>query len=84
MKKIEDVDPAKLYEQMKNVMALDIKRTIIPIPYMGNRTAVIDYETKELIALCPMTGLPDFYKLTIIFIPDDFIPELKYIKNVFL
>ena len=83
MKKIEDTDPANLYEKMKDVMVLDIKSTIIPIPYIGDRSATVTYETEELIALCPMTGLPDFYKVEIEYIPKHTMPELKSLKMYF-
>ena len=40
----------------------------------------IRYETDELTALCPKTGLPDFYHLEIEYVPDSEIAELKSLK----
>ena len=37
--------------------------------YEGEPEEII-HETEELIAVCPMTGLPDFYSLQISYIPD--------------
>lgn len=41
---------------------------------------VVRYYTDELTALCPKTGLPDFYHLEIEYIPDELIVELKSLK----
>ncbi|MCK5345462.1 MAG: preQ(1) synthase, partial [Candidatus Heimdallarchaeota archaeon] len=41
------------------------------------------HETDELIAVCPMTGLPDFYSLRISYIPRSFVIELKSLKFYF-
>ena len=43
----------------------------------------IMHETEELIAVCPMTGLPDFYALRISYIPNAHIVELKSLKFYF-
>lgn len=37
----------------------------------------VTYEFPELTAVCPMTGLPDFYRLRLVYRPDDRVPELK-------
>lgn len=51
------------------------------INYEGNKDATIEYNTDELIALCPETGNPDFYKLKISYIPRNIIPELYSFKK---
>lgn len=56
---------------------------IRPVPYIGVEQEVI-YEYPELTALCPMTGIQDLYTITIEFIPDKLIPELKSLKQYFL
>lgn len=78
-KKIEDMSDEELKKRIEQVMALDFKLDIRPIPYIGDRE-IVQYYTDELIGLCPMTGYPDIYKLTIRFYPCEKIPELKSLK----
>ena len=40
----------------------------------------VRYFTDELTALCPKTGLPDFYSLEIEYVPDRWLIELKSLK----
>jgi len=51
----------------------------IPFEYPGSATEVV-YETEEFTAVCPWTGLPDFGTLTITYIPQDKLVELKSLK----
>ena len=51
--------------------------------YPETRT-VVEYEYPELTAVCPMTGLPDFYTVRIVFEPDKKLPELKSLKLYFV
>lgn len=51
----------------------------IPFDYPGSGTEVT-YETDEFTAVCPWTGLPDFAHLTIEYIPDRTLVELKSLK----
>mgnify|MGYP000889456835 CR=1 FL=1 len=51
----------------------------IPFRYPGSKTDVI-YETEEFTCVCPWTGLPDFGKLSIRYIPDQTLIELKSLK----
>jgi 7-cyano-7-deazaguanine reductase len=52
----------------------------IPNPHTGR-----DYEvrcrTPEFTCLCPMTGQPDFATVTITYVPDQSIVELKSLKQ---
>ena len=57
---------------------------ILPIPYVGGIDHKISYKYDELVALCPVTGILDTYSVEIIFIPNDYIPELKTLKFYFL
>lgn len=50
--------------------------------YEGEPEEIV-HETEELIAVCPMTGLPDFYSLRIGYIPKEHIVELKSLKFYF-
>ena len=49
------------------------------IDYDGNKQEII-YETDELSAVCPFSGLPDYGVLNIGYIPNDKIIELKSLK----
>jgi len=51
----------------------------IPFEYPGSATEVV-YETEEFTAVCPWTGLPDFGTLTITYVPQDKLVELKSLK----
>lgn len=51
----------------------------VPNPHPGR-----DYEVRcvspELTCVCPMTGQPDFATLTLTYVPDEVIVELKSLK----
>jgi len=47
--------------------------------YPETHTAV-EYLYPELTAVCPQTGLPDYYILRIVYEPDKKLPELKSLK----
>ena len=51
----------------------------IPFDYAGSTTEVV-YETEEFTCVCPWTGLPDFGILTITYIPNKSLIELKSLK----
>jgi len=51
----------------------------IPFDYPGSATEVV-YETDEFTAVCPWTGLPDFARLVIRYLPDHHLMELKSLK----
>ena len=51
----------------------------IPFDYPGSATEVV-YETDEFTAVCPWTGLPDFARLVISYVPDGSLVELKSLK----
>jgi 7-cyano-7-deazaguanine reductase len=51
----------------------------IPFDYPGSATEVV-YETDEFTAVCPWTGLPDFARLIIRYVPDKSLVELKSLK----
>lgn len=64
--------------QTEEVIDLDVLETI-PFAYSGSATDVV-YETEEFTAVCPWTGLPDFARLVIRYIPDRSLVELKSLK----
>ena len=51
----------------------------IPFNYAGSATEVV-YETEEFTCVCPWTGLPDFGTLTIRYVPNKSLIELKSLK----
>jgi len=51
----------------------------IPFNYPGSATEVV-YETDEFTAVCPWTGLPDFARLVIRYLPSQSLVELKSLK----
>ncbi len=51
----------------------------IPFNYPGSATEVV-YETEEFTCVCPWTGLPDFARLVIRYVPDRCLVELKSLK----
>ena len=51
----------------------------IPFDYPDSATEVV-YETDEFTFVCPWTGLPDFARLLIRYIPSNSLVELKSLK----
>ncbi len=51
----------------------------IPFDYAGSATEVA-YETEEFTFVCPWTGLPDFARLMIKYLPGRSLVELKSLK----
>lgn len=52
----------------------------IPNPHPG-RDYQVRCETPEFTCVCPMTGQPDFATVTISYVPDQAIVELKSLKQ---
>jgi 7-cyano-7-deazaguanine reductase len=46
----------------------------------GDKDAVVEFTTNELTALCPITGQPDFYELTLNYRPGGSLIESKSLK----
>lgn len=69
------------YENLqKGIRELDLgKIDSVQFPYRGRRTH-ITIETDEFTSICPKTGLPDFGKITVHYLPDRKIVELKSFK----
>jgi len=81
--KIEDMDIKELSKYLEMSLELELSE-IVPIPYLGGIDALVKYKYPELIALCPMTGLPDTYTVELSFIPNKKVPELKSLKKYFV
>lgn len=52
---------------------------VVPFDYPDSATEVV-YETDEFTAVCPWTGLPDFARLVIRYLPHHSLVELKSLK----
>ncbi len=56
-----------------------------PIPYENkNKNTWVEISNPEFTSLCPRTGLPDLGTITIKYLPDQYIVELKSLKYYFL
>lgn len=51
----------------------------IPFDFPDSATEVV-YSTDEFTAVCPWTGLPDFARLLVSYVPRDRLVELKSLK----
>ena len=78
--KIEEMTDKELKGRIKYGMEFEIPHKIRPVPYMGEVNEIVEYAFEELEARCPMTKIKDQYRVTIRFIPDKLIPELKSLK----
>ena len=70
----------KINYEIKNIGS--IKKNILDVidyEYKGNDIEII-IENMEYSSVCPMTGLPDFGSITIKYIPNQSIVELKSLK----
>lgn len=63
-------------EKLKELRS--VLRTI-PNEFEG-RDYTVEIFTEELTSLCPFRGLPDFYGLRIVYVPDASLVELKSLK----
>lgn len=52
-------------------------------PAKGRRYEIV-HENPEFTSVCPITGLPDFGKITVRYVPDELCLELKALKYYFL
>jgi len=77
--KIEDVSIEEVNNNQLNSMNQKLSKITV-IDFILIEEVEVSYHTNELIALCPMTLIPDFYSLTIKYIPNNYIPELKSFK----
>ena len=82
-KKVEDMTDEEVNKQQAFVV--DYQMPVLrPLEFVyEGEPEQIMHETEELIAVCPMTGLPDFYALNIAYTPKAHIVELKSLKFYF-
>ncbi len=78
-KRIEEMSNEELEERIQKAYDYPLPQ-IRAMPYVGEECTHVEYNTNELVALCPMTGIQDLYTLNITLTPDQHIPELKSLK----
>lgn len=64
--------------QQKDAIDLAVLEAV-PFDYLDSATEVV-YDTDEFTFVCPWTGLPDFARLLIRYIPGNSLVELKSLK----
>jgi 7-cyano-7-deazaguanine reductase len=76
---------ATLKKQIKSpdIIRVDVIE-VVDYEYSKKRDAEIKIENEEFTSICPRTGLPDFGKLEIRYIPDTLLIELKSLKYYLL
>ena len=77
---IEDMSRAGVKHQQAAVKKAALPKIAV-LDYLYPGAGEIIYTTSELTSLCPMTGLPDFYTLTITYTAGRALPELKSLKQ---
>ena len=83
--KIEETSSKEIREQQEEIKKLKMPNIrTMDFLYEEDKESEIVYEYPELIALCPMTGIPDIYTVRIIYIPNKKVPELKSLRFYFL
>jgi len=81
-RKIEEVSVEEVRKVLE--LAYDAEMPeLVAIPYFGLEEEV-SYTYEELVALCPMTGIMDAYKVTITYTPNQHVCELKSLRFYFL
>src|SRR3954469_11865695 len=56
---------------------------VFPNPF-PKRQYVITHRNPEFTSVCPVTGLPDFGEIAVVYVPDELCVELKALKFYFL
>ncbi len=56
---------------------------VFPNPF-PKRDYVITHSNPEFTSVCPVTGLPDFGEIEVVFVPDALCVELKSLKYYFV
>jgi 7-cyano-7-deazaguanine reductase len=81
LSKIEDASLDEVLKRLDIVKEIQMPHMPInTIPYRYNTKQKVTYSTNELVALCPVTFLPDYHHLRITYIPKKVVPELKALK----
>ena len=81
--KIEQMSAEEVKAQQQEIKNFKLPE-IETLDFLYEKDSEVVYEYPELIALCPMTGIPDIYTVRIIYVPDKSVPELKSLRSYFL
>lgn len=77
---MEPVVPAERRWEVEGYERIDVARLeTFPYEYPGSDT-VVAIDTDEFTAVCPWSGLPDFGRLTVRYVPRERVLELKSFK----
>ncbi|MGC8655438.1 MAG: preQ(1) synthase [Thermoplasmata archaeon] len=77
IKKLTESSYEGLQDDIKNMVIGTID--VVNFPYQ-ERNTVITVKSEEFTSICPKTGLPDFARISIHYIPDGKLIELKSLK----
>ena len=77
--RIEEMTDEELRRQQQEVKGREMPE-IRTVDYVCDTHQKVTYECPELTAVCPMTGIPDFYTIRITYVPADKLPELKSLR----
>ena len=77
---LEETKPGERRYDIQGPETIDAGRLeTFPYEYIG-RDIVVEIETDEFTAVCPWSGLPDFGRLKVRYLPKEKILELKSLK----
>ena len=76
------MDSEKLKDMRFDVQGVEAvaRDVLVMIPYTYPRRTEITVSTDEFTAVCPWSGLPDYARLTVRYLPGDRYVELKSLK----
>jgi len=74
--------PVALEVRAPSTVRADVLETF-PYEYAGS-PAIVDIETDEFTAVCPWSGLPDFGRLVVRYLPKERVLELRSLKYYLL
>lgn len=77
--KIEEMTDEELRQQQQDITAREMPE-IRTVDFVYDGREEVSYECDEMTAVCPMTGIPDFYSILIRYQPDEKLPELKSLR----
>ena len=76
------MDSEKLKDMRFDTVGVEAvaRDVLVTIPYRYKRRTEITVTTEEFSAVCPWSGLPDYARLTLRYLPSDRYVELKSLK----
>jgi 7-cyano-7-deazaguanine reductase len=77
--RIEDMSDEQVRRQQEDVKGREMPE-IRTVDFVYDAREEVTYEYPEMTAVCPMTGIPDFYTLRMTYVPEERLPELKSLR----